>query len=184
MAMEPLTGKLTAGLAGLSSPARISATGEGAPFSQALVRVASASAAGAHANPGEPVREVPVAAAPADARSGSSLGQQILDNIENLHRSDQSLSRSSMTSPSRPAPGPDLVVRTTMLAPGPAAAPLAAGGPWELRSRNASGGSDPGDFNAMLHALEQVSAHAIQVSVVSKTTGSFTSSLNKLMSAT
>jgi hypothetical protein len=53
----------------------------------------------------------------------------------------------------------------------------------EPRPIAATGESDAGDFNAMIRALEQVSTHAIQVSLVSKTTGSFTSSLNKLTSA-
>jgi hypothetical protein len=181
MAMEPLTGKLTAAVAGLSTPAGTSSAADGTQFSKALANVASKPLAGVHGTPGEPVREAPGAAR--SAAAGTGLGQQILNSLESLYRSGQGLSRSGVTSAPEAGLGSNLVMRTSLVAPGPASAPLTNRGMREPRPIAAAGESDAGDFNAMIRALEQVSTHAIQVSVVSKTTGSFTSSLNKLTSA-
>ncbi|PIU13624.1 nodulation protein NolB, partial [Methylobacterium sp. CG08_land_8_20_14_0_20_71_15] len=82
--------------------------------------------------------------------------------------------------------GPTLKV--AMRPPGPAAAPLRAeaapAGPEIAGQPTTQPGQsrNPG-FDAMLQQLEQVSGQVIQVSVVSKTTGSFTGSLNKLLSS-
>jgi hypothetical protein len=182
MAMEPLTGKLTAAVTGLSTPAGPSPAADGPQFSKALANVASPPLAEVHGARPDPVREAPGAArSPAP---GSGLGQQILDSLENLYRSGQSLSRGGVISaPESGLGSANLVMRTTLVAPGPAAAPLMSRPMSEPRPIAATGESNTPDFDAMIRALEQVSTHAIQVSVVSKTTGSFTSSLNKLTSA-
>jgi hypothetical protein len=181
MAMEPLTGKLTAAVTGLSTPAGTSPAADGPQFSKALANVASPRLAVAHGAPPDPVRKAPDAAR--GAAAGTGLGQQILNSLETLYRSGQSLSRPGVASAPQSGLGSNLVTRTTLVAPGPAAAPLMNRGMSEPRPIAATGESDAGDFNAMIRALEQVSTHAIQVSLVSKTTGSFTSSLNKLTSA-
>ena len=64
----------------------------------------------------DPVREAPGAArSPAP---GSGLGRQILDSLENLYRSGQSLSRPSVMSAPEYRPGSaNLVMRTTLVAP-------------------------------------------------------------------
>jgi hypothetical protein len=149
---------------------------DGAKFSQALSQAASAPAAGTNGTASDPLREVQGAAA--RSASGNGLGDRILNGIESMYRSDQALKRPS--SPAVHVPGASL--RTAALAPGPAAAPVGARVSSE-RASPAAGMPDSGDFGAMLQSLEQVYAHAIQVSVVTKTTGSFTSSLNKLMSS-
>ena len=178
MAMEPLTGKLTAAVTGLSTPAGTSPAADGPQFSKLWrtshphgLRSPTARRpirCGRRRTQGRP--RAP--ARPADS-------QQPRDPLPER----QSLSRPGVASAPESGLGSNLVTRTTLVAPGPAAAPLMNRGMSEPRPIAATGESDAGDFNAMIRALEQVSTHAIQVSLVSKTTGSFTSSLNKLTSA-
>jgi hypothetical protein len=177
MVADVLTMKIGAAAAGVTpaSPAR---PAEGARFAQALARAVSTPVAGVSGMPAEPVREVPGASA--KSGSGTGLGDRILHGIESIYRSDQGLKRPGATSA---IPAPASAVRTAALAPGPAAAPLASRTSTDGRLGPPAGMREPGDFDSMLRSLEQVYTHAIQVSVVTKTTGSFTSSMNKLMSS-
>ena len=172
MAIEPLTGKLTAAVTGLSTPAGPSAAPDGPQFSKALANVASPPLAEVH---GVPPRS---GARGAGRRTEPCSGQR-------TRPADSRQPRKPL--PQRPEPEPTLChvgpgvpawVRQPRNADDsggsrPAAAPLMNRPMSEPRPIAATGESNTPDFNAMIRALEQVSTHAIQVSVVSKTTGSF-----------
>lgn len=107
---------------------------------------------------------------------GQTLGGRILDRLEAIHRGDRSRNGDAKTSASMPT------VKVASLEPGPAAAALRelpTGA--EATARPAS--KEPAQFKDMLEQMQQVYGQVIQVSVVSKTTGNFTSSMNRLMSS-
>ncbi len=172
MAIDSIAMKIgaAAASAGAASPS------DGARFAQFLK--ATPSASGIHANPAEPAREVQGTGS--RGSGGTGLGHQILDSLETIYRTSEALRPVAAAPVSSAAAQP--FVRTVALAPGPAAAPLAAK-PAEGQAAAAPGSTDPADFGSMLRSLEHVYSHAIRVSLVTKTTGSFTSSLNKLMSS-
>jgi hypothetical protein len=121
--------------------------------------------------PAEPQREINRAATRND-----SLGERILDRLEAVHRGDR-LSNGDKNVSSGP------VVKAASVEPGPAASALRElpGGPG-LNAKAPHNGS--GQFRNMLEQLQQTYGQVIQVSVVSKSSGSFTSSMNRLMSST
>lgn len=99
----------------------------------------------------------------------SSLGARILENFASMHRAQNPQAAAST----------DPVVRTAE----PGAAETALQGPAAAALR-AQGRPVPADnFDAMIETLQHVYGNVIQVSLVSKSVGSFGSSLNKLMSA-
>lgn len=105
-----------------------------------------------------------------------SLGERILDRLEAVHRGDKP------GNTNRRNASPDPIVKVAAAEPGPAASalrelPSAA----NLTTRAPSDG--PGQFKNMLDQLQQAYGQVIQVSVVSKSSGTFTSSMNRLMSS-
>ena len=175
MAIDSLVMRIGATAGATSASAGVASAADGARFARALSASLSPSVAGA---PDKPVQEIQRAGTRSSGSTG--LGHQILNSLDNLYRNSQSLRPAGVTQPSALGPAPD--VRTAALTPGPAAALLAAK-PSNARLPAASGSIEGVDFDSMLRSLEQVYTHAIQVSVVTKTTGSFTSSMNKLMSS-
>jgi hypothetical protein len=177
MAIDSLAMKIGAVPGSLPKAAEPTSTA-GAGFAQALAAISSPTPGGA-GTPGHPVREVQGAAL--KGGSGPGLGQQILNNLETLYRGDLGMKRSA--SVALPAARPAVASPAAVL-PGPAAAPLSgASSPKAETGAAPTSQPDPHDFGTMMRSLEQVYTHAIQVSVVTKTTGSFTSSMNKLMSS-
>jgi hypothetical protein len=175
MAIDSVPTKIVAAPLRLSGSAAASAPGDGAQFARALAGVASPAAVPGPAR--EPMREVQGAGT---RGSATGLGQQFINGLEQIHRGDQSLKRPGHGPASSAAALP--AVSAAALAPGPAAAPLRAA-PSRGQAAVGTGATDPTDFGSMLRSLEQVYTHAIQVAVVTKTSGSFTSSMNKLMSS-
>ena len=117
-------------------------------------------------------------------RAGPSMGDSVLDGMNRLQKGDSAWRTGD---PGKGHATGEPVLKVAARQPGPAAAPVAAD---TSRGPSIAGQSEaqPGkgnnpEFDAMLHQLEQVSGQVVQVSVVSKTTGSFTGSLNKLLSS-
>lgn len=130
------------------------------------------------------VRAAPPEVTATPHRGGDSIGSRVLNSVDRLQRGDSSW-RAGQTGQAPSANEPTL--RVAARAPGPAEAPLrsdAAHGP-EIAGHPTTqpGRSANPSFDGMIHQLEQVSGQVIQVSIVSKTTSSFTGSLNKLLSS-
>jgi hypothetical protein len=120
----------------------------------------------------EPQREIS-----RSATRNDSLGERILDRLEEIHRGDK-LNNGDIKKASS-----DPLLKVASAEPGPAASALRAlptGA--DLDNKAARGGS--GQFKSMLEQLQETYGQVIQVSVVSKSSGSFTSSMNRLMSST
>ena len=143
--------------------------------------------------PGTGNVESPARPGPAEVRasprqSGDSIGHRVLDGMDRVQKGDVAWrGRPGFgQSPAGAAPeGPTLKVATRQ--PGPAESamrPEAYRGP-EIAGHPTTqpGQSQNPGFDAMVRQLEQVSGQVVQVSVVTKTTGSFTGSLNKLLSS-
>ena len=112
------------------------------------------------------VREYHLTSLPSNPHNG--VGHHVLDRLETLYRGDQRLRTTSLNSATD---APAVALSGAGLARGPAAAPLNA--------NNKS--ADP--FNVMLRNFEQVYQQSIQVGLMTKSTGAFTTSMNKLMSS-
>jgi hypothetical protein len=140
-------------------------------FTRSFAAVTEPSASQSQSSAAEPQREINRAATRND-----SLGERILDRLEAVHRGDR-LSNGDKNVSSGP------VVKAASVEPGPAASALRElpGGPG-LNAKAPHNGS--GQFRNMLEQLQQTYGQVIQVSVVSKSSGSFTSSMNRLMSST
>lgn len=93
----------------------------------------------------------------------SSLGERILQNLSAVHRAD-----GAKIAAAKDATG------AKALRPGPAEQAL-------TQPRMAE--KAPDNFDAMIAALQSSVGNVIQVALISKSAGSFSSSLNKLMSA-
>jgi hypothetical protein len=112
------------------------------------------------------VREYHLTSLPQNPRDG--VGHHVLDRLETLYRGDQRLRTANSQSVTDTPP---VALAGAGLPRGPAAAPL-------------NGQTRPADaFNVMLRNFEQVYQQSIQVGLMSKSTGAFTSSMNKLMSS-
>jgi hypothetical protein len=120
----------------------------------------------------EPQREIS-----RSATRNNSLGERILDRLEAIHRSDK-LNNGDVKKVSS-----DPLVKVASTEPGPAASALRAL-PTGADLDNKATRSGSGQFRNMLEQLQQTYGQVIQVSVVSKSSGSFTSSMNRLMSST
>lgn len=154
---------------GLSKTCSATAVDEQAQFQQSLLQAASVQdAAPPVAGPpvaGPPVTEVPPVPPTSEVSrattQASPLGDRILQNLSSMYRVN--------AVPKGVEPGP--VSEPLLLKPG---AP-------ETREPVAPHG--PGDFEAMMTNLKDVSDGVIQVTLISNGIGSLGSSLNKLMSA-
>ncbi|WP_213287291.1 nodulation protein NolB [Bradyrhizobium sp. sGM-13] len=112
------------------------------------------------------VREYPLTSLPRNPQDG--LGHHVLDRLETLYRGDQRLRTANAHSATDASP---VALAGAGLPRGPAAAPL-------------NGAIRPDDaFNVMLRNFEQVYQQSIQVGLMTKGTGAFTTSMNKLMSS-
>lgn len=167
------------GSAGLAQPAQAPSA---PPVQEASLEARAARGAG----PAEtPASRAPTPEVPAGPRQpGQSIGNSVLDGVDKLQKGDGAW-RSGEGGPARAANEPTL--RVGARPPGPAAAHMAADagrGP-EIAGQPTTqpGKSRNPSFDDMVHQLEQVSGQVVQVSIVSKTTSSFTGSLNKLLSS-
>lgn len=154
-----------------------------APSSAPPVREASLEARTAGLeSPARPGSAAEVRAAP--RHSGDSIGHRVLDGMDRVQKGD--VAWRGQPGPAGAAPdGPALKVATRL--PGPAESamrPDAYRGP-EIAGHPTTqpGQSSNPAFDGMVRQLEQVSGQVVQVSVVTKTTSSFTGSLNKLLSS-
>ncbi|WP_053082102.1 nodulation protein NolB [Methylobacterium aquaticum] len=153
-----------------------------APSSTPPVREASAEPRAG--GPDAPTRPVPAEVRASPRGSGDSIGHRVLDGLDRVQSGD--VAWRSRPGPAGAAPdGPTLKVATRQ--PGPAESPMrpdAPRGPEIAGHPTTQPGqsSNPG-FDGMMRQLEQVSGQVVQVSLVTKTTGSFTGSLNKLLSS-
>lgn len=112
-----------------------------------------------------PTTEVSRAALPG---GGNRLGDTVLSHLGRIHQGDFSV-RSPLSPANRP------VSVSTVLPQGPAAGPLAptkAGKPEE-----------PDGFEVQLKNLKEMYDQAVQVSLMTKSTGALNGTVNKLMSA-
>ena len=104
------------------------------------------------------------------SRDGGSLSERMLDRLDVLQRGDAAWSRPDVTRVASADPGPAAM----HLRPAPADTPALSRPPGE--------GAGP-TFDGMMDQLRQMSGQVVQVSIVTKTTSSFTGSLNKLLSS-
>ncbi|MCA6116464.1 hypothetical protein J6524_16380 [Bradyrhizobium sp. WSM 1738] len=112
------------------------------------------------------VREYQLTSLPRNPQDG--MGHHVLDRLEALHRGDQRLRTANAHNA---ADSPAVGLAGAGLPRGPAAAPL-------------NGAARPTDaFDVMLRNFEQVYQQSIQVGLMTKSTGAFTTSMNKLMSS-
>lgn len=112
------------------------------------------------------VREYHLTSLPRNPQDG--IGHHVLDRLETLYRGDQRLRTANASSATD---SPPVALAGAGLPRGPAAAPL-------------HGVAKPADpFNVMLRNFEQVYQQSIQVGLMTKSTGAFTTSMNKLMSS-
>lgn len=145
------------------------AVGDQAQFQQNLVQTAASKHTDALSAPGSTAPIPPASEVQRTTTQTTSLGERILQNLSAVHRGGGA----------PPAGGTEpAIVRGAQ--PGPAEQPLQHGGAGP-RMPGKPQGSD--NFEAMVATLHSVYNNVIQVSLVSKSTGSFSSSLNKLMSA-
>ncbi|KRQ95013.1 nodulation protein NolB [Bradyrhizobium valentinum] len=112
------------------------------------------------------VREYQLTSLPKNPQDG--VGHHVLDRLETLYRGDQRLRTPNAHSATD---SPAVALAGAGLPRGPAAAPL----------NGATNSTDA--FNVMLRNFEQVYQQSIQVSLMTKSTGAFTTSMNKLMSS-
>lgn len=112
------------------------------------------------------VREYSLTSLPRNPQDG--MGHHVLDRLETLYRGDQRLRQANAHSASDTPP---VALSGAGLPRGPAAAPL------DRAAKSADG------FNVMLRNFEQVYQQSIQVGLMTKGTGAFTTSMNKLMSS-
>ncbi|MDI4231934.1 nodulation protein NolB [Bradyrhizobium sp. Arg237L] len=137
--------------------------------SYAAAREAAAPSAAA-VPPAEPQREIS-----RPTTRNDSLGERILDRLEAIHRNDKLGNADVKKAPSAP------LLKVASAEPGPAASALRevpSGAP-DLTAKD----TRTGQFSHMLEQLQKTYGQVIQVSVVSKSSGSFTSSMNRLMSS-
>jgi hypothetical protein len=112
------------------------------------------------------VREYHLTSLPRSPQDG--IGHHVLDRLEIIYRGDQRLRTANASSDAGSQP---VALAGAGLPRGPAAAPL-------------NGVTKSGDpFNVMLRNFEQVYQQSIQVGLMTKSTGAFTTSMNKLMSS-
>jgi hypothetical protein len=112
------------------------------------------------------VREYHLTSLPKNPQDG--VGHHVLDRLETLYRGDQRLRTANAHSATD---SPAVALAGAGLPRGPAAAPL-----------NGAAKSADG-FDVMLRNFEQVYQQSIQVGLMTKSTGAFTTSMNKLMSS-
>lgn len=149
----------------------VPAVGGQAQFQRELVQTVAAGpqeavqAAATSAAPVMPASEVPRATTQPD-----TLGERILQNLSAVHRAGAASSPTSIEASA-----------VKGVQPGPAEQSLLQPGGSAGRMPGKPQGAD--NFEAMIASLQNVYSNVIQVSLVSKSTGSFSSSLNKLMSA-
>ncbi|MCJ2013125.1 nodulation protein NolB [Methylobacterium sp. J-076] len=192
MAIEAIAPSL--GGAGMvpSAPGAAGFGGHGADAAQSFESLRPAGAGAVPetrpAGPGGPAEAPPRAPAAAEVnarprRSEPSIGDRVLDRLNAVQKGDAATKGAG---PAASAFGYGQAPQVARVEPGPAAIqlrPAPAEGP---AGAGPSGGQPdgfrPADFTDMLNQLRQVSSHVVQVSVVTKTTGSFTGSLNKLLS--
>lgn len=147
----------------------VTAVGDQAQFQQNLVQTAASKGADALSAPGSAAPIPPTSEVQRTTTQTSSLGERILQNLSAVHRGGGA----------PPAGGTEpAIVKSSQS--GPAEQSLQHGGAGP-RMQGKPQGSD--NFEAMVAMLHSVYNNVIQVSLVSKSTGSFSSSLNKLMSA-
>lgn len=198
MAVEAVASGVASGLGGVGGAGPVRGV-EAVDFGPALGKAPDAAQIPAPSSP--PVREASLEArtagldsparpgAAAEVRaaprhSGDSIGHRVLDGMDRVQKGD--VAWRGRPGPAGTAPeGPTLKVATRQ--PGPAESamrpetyrgPEIAGHPTTQPGQS----QNPG-FDAMVRQLEQVSGQVVQVSVVTKTTSSFTGSLNKLLSS-
>ena len=112
------------------------------------------------------VREYQLTSLPRNPQDG--MGHHVLDRLETLYRGDQRLRTANAQSATE---SPPVALAGAGLPRGPAAASL-------------NGATNSADaFNVMLRNFEQVYQQSIQVGLMTKSTGAFTTSMNKLMSS-
>ena len=112
------------------------------------------------------VREYQLTSLPRNPQDG--MGHHVLDRLEAIYRGDQRLRTANAPSATD---SPPVALAGAGLPRGPAAAPL-----------NGTANSTDA-FNVMLRNFEQVYQQSIQVGLMTKSTGAFTTSMNKLMSS-
>jgi hypothetical protein len=112
------------------------------------------------------VREYHLTSLPRNPQDG--MGHHVLDRLETIYRGDQRLRTANA---SVATDSPPVALAGAGLPRGPAAAPLNA----VARSTDS--------FNVMLRNFEQIYQQSIQVGLMTKSTGAFTTSMNKLMSS-
>lgn len=147
----------------------VATIGDQAQFQQNLVQTAASK--NAEIVPAAAVSTAPIPPASEVQRTTtqtSSLGERILENLSAVHRRG--------AAPATPGTEPAIV-----RAAGPAEQSLLQPGGAAPRMQGKPQGAD--NFEAMVATLHSVYSNVIQVSLISKSTGSFSSSLNKLMSA-
>jgi hypothetical protein len=111
------------------------------------------------------VREYHLTSLPRNPQDG--MGHHVLDRLETIYRGDQRLRTASAPA----TDSPPVALAGAGLPRGPAAGPL----------NGAARSADP--FAVMLRNFEQVYQQSIQVGLMTKSTGAFTTSMNKLMSS-
>ncbi|WP_167529226.1 nodulation protein NolB [Bradyrhizobium macuxiense] len=147
--------------------------GELAQFQQSLAQAASHQIAASSV--ADSAALTPVSKSQRAITQASPLGERVLQSLSAMHRSN--------TCPSNafpPAVGGEPVPSKTVQ-PGPAAQSLVQ--PQDVGARTLGKPEAADNFESMLTNLRDVYGNVIQVSLVSKTTGAVSSSLNKLLSA-
>lgn len=159
------------GLAGLidhlPQVAPAPAVGQQLQFDQNLVQPAASGDAAVRPQVGASAPVQPSAEIARARTETASLGERILENLSAVHRGRGAPASS----------GTELAFKAPQ--PGPAEQSLAQPNTAKLPIKPASADN----FDAMIASLQGVYNNVIQVSLVSKSTGSFSSSVNKLMSA-
>ena len=144
--------------------------GQGQEFARSYAAAREAAVPSAAPVPAaEPQREIS-----RPTTRNDSLGERILDRLEAIHRNDKLGNADVKKAPCAP------LLKVASAEPGPAASALRevpSGAP-ELAKETRTG-----QFSNMLEQLQKTYGQVIQVSVVSKSSGSFTSSMNRLMSS-
>lgn len=143
------------------------AVGQQLQFEQNLVQPAASGDAAARPQAGTAAPAQPSAEIARARTETASLGERILENLSTVHRG-RSAPASNSAEPTLKSPQP-----------GPAEQSLTQPNTAKLPIKPASADN----FEAMIASLQGVYNNVIQVSLVSKSTGSFSSSVNKLMSA-
>jgi hypothetical protein len=151
-----------------SAPSTTPAAGEGGPsFTTALAGAKpTVPAATGAPPPSQPASEVSRFALPG---GGNRLGDQVLTRIESIHQGDLSV-RARIAGPGQPG------AVAAVLPQGPAAAPLKT-----TSTPEAKGEVD--EFQVQLKNLKEMYDQAVQVGLMTKSTGALNGTVNKLMSA-